>query len=62
MPSMRAVIDALKDAGVRDNVKVIVGGAPVTKEFASDIGADGFGENASVAVTLARGLIKAQAA
>jgi corrinoid protein of di/trimethylamine methyltransferase len=62
MPSMRAVIDALKDAGVREQVKVIVGGAPVTQEFAHDIGADGFGENASVAVTLARGLVKAQAA
>jgi 5-methyltetrahydrofolate--homocysteine methyltransferase len=62
MPSMKAIIEALKAAGVRDSVKVLVGGAPVTKEFAADIGADGFGENASVAVTLARGLVKAQAA
>ena len=62
MPSMRAIIDALKEAGVRDQVKVIVGGAPVTREFARDIGADGFGENASVAVSLARGLVKAHAA
>ena len=62
MPSMRAVIEALKEAGLRDSVKVLVGGAPVTQEFARDIGADGFGENASIAVTLARGLVKAQAA
>jgi 5-methyltetrahydrofolate--homocysteine methyltransferase len=39
---------------VRDQVKVLVGGAPVTPQFAEDIGADGYGENASVAVTLAR--------
>ena len=54
MPSMRATIDALKEAGVRDSIKVLVGGAPVTPEFAREIGADGFGENAAVAVALAR--------
>jgi len=54
MPAMRTTIDAIKAAGVRDKVKVIVGGAPVTKQFADEIGADGFGENASVAVALAR--------
>lgn len=62
MPSMKTTIEALKEAGVRDSVKVLVGGAPVTKEFASEIGADGYGENASVAVTLARTMVKAQAA
>lgn len=54
MPSMRKTIDALREAGVRDRVKVFVGGAPVTRQFAEEIGADGYGENASVAVALAR--------
>ena len=54
MPSMRKTIEALKDAGLRDQVKVLVGGAPVTEQFANDIGADGFGSNASTAVALAR--------
>jgi len=54
MTSMKNTIEALRTAGLRDRVKILVGGAPVTKEFADEIGADGFGENASVAVTLAR--------
>ncbi|MCC6262307.1 MAG: corrinoid protein [Bryobacterales bacterium] len=54
MPSMRVTIEALKAAGVRENVKVFVGGAPVTRQFAEEIGADGYGENANVAVALAR--------
>jgi 5-methyltetrahydrofolate--homocysteine methyltransferase len=54
MPSMKATIDALQAAGVRDRVKVLVGGAPVTQRFAEQIGADGFGENATAAVALAR--------
>lgn len=54
MPSMRNTIQALEAAGIRDRVKVLVGGAPVTAEFAHDIGADGYGENATVAVALAR--------
>jgi corrinoid protein of di/trimethylamine methyltransferase len=54
MPSMRKTIAALEEAGVRDKVKVLVGGAPVTKQYADEIGADGYGENASVAVSLAR--------
>lgn len=54
MPSMRKTIDALKEAGVREKVKVFVGGAPVTRQFAQDIGADGYGENANVAVAMAR--------
>ncbi len=56
MPSMKTTIQALKDAGVRDTVKVMVGGAPVTEQFASEIGADGYSENASAAVGLARKL------
>ncbi|MDX9755518.1 MAG: corrinoid protein [bacterium] len=54
MPSMKETIETLKSAGVRDKVKVIVGGAPVTQEFAKEIGADAYGENARTAVTLAR--------
>ncbi len=54
MPSMKTTIEALKQAGVRDKVKVLVGGAPVTQQYADDIGADGYGESASNAVALAR--------
>jgi len=59
MPSMKATIDALEQAGVRGSVKVLVGGAPVTPEFARQIGADGCGENAALAVTLARKVLQA---
>jgi corrinoid protein of di/trimethylamine methyltransferase len=58
MPSMRTTIDALKEAGVRDQVKVMVGGAPVTSQFAEEIGADGYSDNANGAVALARKLVK----
>jgi 5-methyltetrahydrofolate--homocysteine methyltransferase len=54
MPSMKATIETIQNAGIRDQVKIIVGGAPVTQEFANDIGADGYGESARSAVTLAR--------
>jgi 5-methyltetrahydrofolate--homocysteine methyltransferase len=54
LPGMAATIEALERAGVRDRVKVIVGGAPVTAEYASRIGADGFSDNAAGAVALAR--------
>lgn len=54
MPSMRKTIEALKEAGVREQVKVMVGGAPVTPQFAEEIGADGYGDNATAAVALAR--------
>jgi corrinoid protein of di/trimethylamine methyltransferase len=57
MPAMRTTIDALKHAGVREQVKIMVGGAPVTRQFADEIGADGYSDNASAAVTLARTLI-----
>ena len=53
---MKTTIEALSAAGVRDRVKVMVGGAPVTQRFADQIGADGFGENAVAAVALARKL------
>ena len=54
MPSMKTTIDALKDAGVRDRVKVMIGGAPITPNYAEEIGADVYGENARVAVSRAR--------
>jgi 5-methyltetrahydrofolate--homocysteine methyltransferase len=54
MPSMKKTIEALADAGVRGQVKVLVGGAPVTPQFAQEIGADGYGETANAAVALAR--------
>ncbi len=54
MPSMKSTIEALEAAGVRRQVKVLVGGAPITQRFADEIGADGYSENAPGAVTLAR--------
>jgi len=59
MPAMKATIEALKAAGVRDCVKVLVGGAPVTSQYASEIGADGYSDNASGAVTLVKSLFAA---
>ncbi len=53
----RNVIEALKKAGLRDSVKVLVGGAAVTNKWAKEIGADGYAENASDAVQLAMGLV-----
>lgn len=57
MLNLGAVIDALKQAGVRDKVKVLVGGAPVTETFAREIGADGYAPDASRAVNVAKSLI-----
>jgi 5-methyltetrahydrofolate--homocysteine methyltransferase len=57
MTAMRSTIEALEKAGVRDRVKVIVGGAPVTPQYAKDIRADGYGENANSAVAMARSLL-----
>jgi 5-methyltetrahydrofolate--homocysteine methyltransferase len=57
MPAMKTTIEALKQAGVRESVKVLVGGAPVTAQYASEIGADGYGENANSAVALTRKLL-----
>jgi corrinoid protein of di/trimethylamine methyltransferase len=56
MPSMKTTIEALKTAGLRSQVKVMVGGAPVTNQYAQEIGADGYGESASSAVHVARKL------
>jgi len=57
MPSMKKTIEALREAGVRERIKVMIGGAPVTQQYADEIGADGYGENATVAVQLARRLV-----
>jgi corrinoid protein of di/trimethylamine methyltransferase len=54
MPYMKVVIQALKDEGLRDNVFVMVGGAPVTEAFAKQVGADAYGRDAAVAVELAK--------
>jgi len=54
MPAMKTTIDAFKNAGVRGKIKVLVGGAPVTKKYADEIGADGFSDNAVGAVALAK--------
>ncbi len=54
MLSMRSTIDALKAAGLRDRIKVLIGGAPITQRFADEIGADGYGASAVDAVALAR--------
>ena len=59
MPSMKTTIEALQKAGVRERVKVLVGGAPVTRQFAEQIGADGYSEDAPGAVALARQLMAA---
>lgn len=56
MPQMRGVIDSLKQAGIRDSIKIMIGGAPVTEDFAQEIGADGYSDNASAAVQLAKQL------
>ena len=55
MPVMKQVIEALKKEGLRERVKVMIGGAPVTKEYARQIGADGYGEDAQAGVMLANG-------
>ena len=57
MPAMKLTIDALKTAGLRTQVKVLVGGAPVNSQYAKEIGADGYSENASGAVGLVKNLV-----
>jgi corrinoid protein of di/trimethylamine methyltransferase len=59
MGVQRKVIEELKEAGLRDRVKVMVGGAPVSGRWAQDIGADGYAEDAAGAVALARQLVGA---
>lgn len=61
MPAMRTTIEALKAAGVRDKVKVLIGGAPITQQYADAIGADGYSENAVGAVAAAKKVAAAAA-
>jgi 5-methyltetrahydrofolate--homocysteine methyltransferase len=57
MPNMGKTIEAFIDADLRDNIKIMVGGAPVTQEFADDMGADGYGKDAMACVSLAKQLM-----
>jgi len=58
MPGMKTTIDAFKEAGIRDDVIMLVGGAPVTQDFANEIGSDGYRDNASAGVVLAKELLR----
>ena len=58
MPNMGASVEALFRAGMRDRVKVLIGGAPVTRAFAEEIGADGYGSNALTGVEEAKALFE----
>jgi 5-methyltetrahydrofolate--homocysteine methyltransferase len=58
MPMMKQTIDALIESGLRDRVKIMVGGAPVTKNFANEIGADGYAPDAGSATKLAKALLE----
>lgn len=58
MPRMEEVIRSLKEAGLRERVKVIIGGAPVTDRYATEIGADGYAPDAASAASLAKALIQ----
>ena len=57
MPNMGKTIEAFIDADLRDEVKIMVGGAPVTQDFADDMGADGYGKDALACVALAKNLL-----
>ena len=57
MPNMGRVINYFEDMGLRDEVRMMVGGAPVTQEFADEMGADGYGENAVECVDKAKELL-----
>ena len=59
MLAMKSTIEALTSAGLRDQVKILVGGAPITQDFADEIGADGYSESANGAVRLARQVLAA---
>ena len=59
MNYMQEVINALEKTGIRQEVKVMIGGAPVSESFAREIGADGYSDNANAAVTLAKSLLSA---
>ena len=54
MTAMKSTVEAIKDAGLRRSVKILVGGAPLNEKYANEIGADGYGASATEAVALAR--------
>ena len=58
-PYMQNVVDAVNEAGIRDKVKIMVGGAPLTQAFADQLGADGYASDASAAARMARELATA---
>ncbi|MFH1935770.1 MAG: corrinoid protein [Pseudomonadota bacterium] len=58
MPMMKQTIDAVVESGLRDRVKIMVGGAPVTKNYANEIGADGYAPDAGSATKLAKALLQ----
>jgi len=58
MPMMKQTVDAIVESGLRDQVKILVGGAPVTQAFAMEIGADGFASDAGAASKLAKSLVR----
>jgi methanogenic corrinoid protein MtbC1 len=58
MPAMKTTVQAIRAAGL-SGVKVVVGGAPITREFAREIGANGYGSDAATAVDVARQLLAA---
>jgi 5-methyltetrahydrofolate--homocysteine methyltransferase len=60
MPSMKSTIEAVQEAGLRDKVKIIIGGAPVTQKYADEIGADGYGRDAAAAATLVKKLLNVE--
>src|SRR3989442_14194467 len=62
MPAMKRTIDALIKAGLRDRVKVMVGGAPVSQAFADEIGADGYAKDSTLAVVRAKELLGVEVA
>ena len=57
MPKMGETVNALKEAGIRDQIKIMAGGAPVTQDFVDEIGADAYGSNATAAVEKAKALV-----
>ena len=57
MPAMKQIIESLRENNLRDQVKVIIGGAPVTERFADEIGSDAYAEDAGTAVTNCKKLV-----
>jgi 5-methyltetrahydrofolate--homocysteine methyltransferase len=58
MTAMETTVNFIREAGLRDGVKIIIGGAPVSKNYSDQIGADGYSNNANGAVRLARSLLQ----